>query len=119
MPPGGRSEAQRFYTGVMGLREIPTPSSLDPGRIIWFAVGDDGDEIHLFAEVSAHTGMSGQHLCLVVDDLEEMRQKLEADGVQIGQEPEITNRPRFSFRDPFGNKIEITEIHGSYLDAEV
>jgi len=119
MPPGGREEAHRFYTEVMGLKRIPTPASMDSGRILWFAVGNDGDELHLFTEVSAHTGMSGTHVCLVVDDLEAMRQKLEAEGIEIGSEPDVPFRPRFSFRDPFGNKIEITEIHGNYLDAEV
>lgn len=119
MPPDGQDEARRFYTGIMGLTEIPTPSSLDASRVVWFAVGDDGDELHLYVEDEYRPGKSGQHLCLVVDDLDAMRLALEADGIDIGTEPEIAFRPRFSFRDPFGNKIEITEIHGNYLDAEV
>ncbi|HWV25187.1 MAG TPA: VOC family protein [Thermomicrobiales bacterium] len=119
MPSGGKPEAQRFYTEVMGLEQIPTPSSLDASRIVWFSVSDDGDELHLYTEDGFRSDTNGQHLCLVVDDLDTMRAVIESDGIEIHHEPEIAFRPRFSFRDPFGNKIEITEIRGNYLDAEV
>jgi catechol 2,3-dioxygenase-like lactoylglutathione lyase family enzyme len=118
MPPGGNSEARRFYGGVLGLPEKPVPSSLDGSRIVWFAVSDDGDELHVLTDEGAKPGISGQHLCLVVDDLDHARQALVSDGVEISEEPDIHNRPRFSFRDPFGNKVEITEIHGDYREEE-
>lgn len=116
MPPGGNDEARRFYGGVLGLPEKPVPSALDATRIVWFAVSDDGDELHVLTQDGVDPSISGQHLCLVVDDLNETREALVADGIEIGEEPPIRNRPRFSFRDPFGNKVEITEIHGDYLD---
>lgn len=116
MPPGGNDEARRFYGGVLGLPEKPVPGSLDASRIVWFSVSDDGDELHVLADADADPAISGQHLCLVVDELEAIRQALVDDGIEIGQEPEIRNRPRFSFRDPFGNKVEITEIHGDYRE---
>jgi catechol 2,3-dioxygenase-like lactoylglutathione lyase family enzyme len=116
MPPGANDEARRFYGSVLGLPEKPVPASLSAERIVWFAVSDDGDELHVLAEDGFEPNTNGQHLCLVVDDLESIRQALIADNVEIGEEPEIHNRPRFSFRDPFGNKIEITEIHGDYRD---
>lgn len=116
MPLGANEEARRFYGGLLGLPEKPVPSSLPADRIVWFAVGDDGDELHILAEEEFEPSTNGQHLCFVVDDLEAVRQSLVSDDVQIGAEPEIRNRPRFSFRDPFGNKVEITEIHGDYRD---
>jgi len=118
MPRGANEEARRFYGVVLGLPEKPVPSSLDPSRIVWFSVGDDGDELHVLAEDGFEPSTNGQHLCLVVDDLESVRHALVRDGIEIGEEPVIHNRPRFSFRDPFGNKVEITEIHGDYRDAE-
>lgn len=118
MPPGGNDEARRFYGGVLGLPEKPVPSSLDGTRIVWFSVSEDGDELHVLAQEDVDPGISGQHLCLVVDDLAEVRAALADDGIEIGEEPHIHNRPRFSFRDPFGNKVEITEIHGDYRDSE-
>lgn len=98
------------------MREKPVPSSLSPERIVWFAVGDHGDELHVLAEDGFAPSTNGQHLCLVVEALEPVRQALIADDIEIGEEPEIRNRPRFSFRDPFNNKIEITEMHGDYRD---
>lgn len=118
MPVNGNDEARRFYTGVLGLREIPPPSSLRRDRLVWFSLSDDGDELHLLTVDDFQPNTNGQHLCLVVDDLNPLRHALEAAGVQIGEEPAIFHRPRFSFQDPFGNKIEITEINGDYLDAE-
>lgn len=118
MPIGGNDEARRFYTGVLGLREIPPPSTLREDRLVWFSVSDDGDELHLLTVDDFQPNTNGQHLCLVVDDLNAVRRALVAAGVDIGEEPTIAYRPRFSFRDPFGNKIEITEINGDYLDAE-
>lgn len=116
MPPGGNDEARRFYGSVLGLPEKPVPSSLDATRIVWFSVSEDGDELHVLADDDADPAISGQHLCLVVDDLGGIRNALVSDGIEIGEEPAIHNRPRFSFRDPFGNKVEITEIHGDYRE---
>jgi catechol 2,3-dioxygenase-like lactoylglutathione lyase family enzyme len=118
MPIGGNDEARRFYTGVLGLREIPPPSTLSRDRLVWFSVSDDGDELHVLTVDDFQPNTNGQHLCLVVDDLDAVRQALVAAGLDIGEEPTIAYRPRFSFRDPFNNKIEITEINGDYLDAE-
>lgn len=118
MPPGGNDEARRFYGGVMGLPEIPSPSTLRQQRLVWFSLGVDGDELHLLTEDAFEPGANGQHLCMVVDDVDAYRVHLELHGVEIGEEPPIHHRPRFSFRDPFGNKIEITTITGDYLEAE-
>lgn len=112
MPEDGNDEARRFYGGVLGMTEKPVPSSLDASRIVWFSVSDDGDELHLLAHDDFEPSQNGQHFCFVVRDLETVRNALIADGIEIGEEPHIHNRPRFSFRDPFNNKVEITEIHG-------
>jgi catechol 2,3-dioxygenase-like lactoylglutathione lyase family enzyme len=117
MPEGANSEARRFYGDVLGLAEKPVPPALNGDRIVWFSVSDDGDELHVLAHDDFSPNLNGQHLCLVVHDLATVRSALVDDGIEIGEEPPIHNRPRFSFRDPFGNKIEITEIHGDYLDA--
>lgn len=118
MPQGANDEARRFYGGVLGLPEKPVPPSLNADRIVWFSVSEDGDELHVLADEGVDPAKSGQHLCLVVNELESVRQALIEDGIEIGEEPPIHNRPRFSFRDPFGNKVEITEIHGDYMELE-
>ena len=114
MPEGGNEEARRFYRDTLGLREIPPPSTLDRGRLVWFQLNPEGDELHVFVQHGFRPSPEGQHLCLEVADLDRVRADLAARGVEMGIEPEIPNRPRLTIRDPFGNKIEITEIRGPY-----
>lgn len=118
MPSGGNDEARRFYGGVLGLHEVTPPSTLGSDRLVWFLIGDQGDELHLYVEQDFVPSSNGQHVCFVADDLAGVRSALEAEGIQIGVEPDILYRPRFSFRDPFGNKVEVTEIHGDYKLTE-
>jgi len=119
MPPDGNDEARAFYGGVLGLPEVVPPSTLNRDRLVWFNLGEDGHELHVFTYQDFAYGCPGQHLCLQVDDLEAYREKIQAAGLEILPEPEIHNRPRFSVRDPFRNRIEITQIIGAYdeLDA--
>lgn len=98
MPPGGNAEARRFYTGVLGMCEIPSPSTMPQNRLVWFSVSDDVDELHLLVDEEFQPVVNGQHLCLVVHDLAALRQVLEDAGVKTCEEPYIPFRPRFSFR---------------------
>ena len=118
MPEGSNEEARRFYGELLGLEEIPPPSTLDRSRLVWFRLGDDGDELHVFAQDGFEPNAPGQHFCIEVADVGAVRRDLEAKGVELGEEPPIHSRPRFSIRDPFRNKIEITEILGPYNDGE-
>ncbi len=114
MPMGGGDHARRFYGGALGLDELTTPKSLDAEQIIWFKVGDDGQELHIFTEEGFGPNSPGQHVCLQVDDLDATLRRL-ADGGVISQETiPIANRPRCFILDPFGNRIELTQILGRY-----
>ncbi|MCB0049140.1 MAG: VOC family protein, partial [Caldilinea sp.] len=53
---------------------------------------------------------SGRHFCLAVEDVEELRDRLEAAGVTVVGDVPIPDRPRYFIRDPFGNLIELTTI---------
>ncbi len=111
-PRGSADQARRFYGDVLGLEETPVPDTLAHLDLVWYRLGDD--ELHLFG--SDHgIGNTAQHFCIQVDDVDAFRQRLTAADVEIGEEPEIRNRPRFSFRDPFGNLIEATSILGPYV----
>jgi catechol 2,3-dioxygenase-like lactoylglutathione lyase family enzyme len=113
MPPGGNERARAFYGDVLGMREIPKPSTLE-NNLVWFAANDDGDEVHVFQEENMGTNSAAQHLCLEVDDLEAFRQRLEASGYGTRTPEPITNRPRLFVRDPFDNLVELVEIRGPY-----
>jgi catechol 2,3-dioxygenase-like lactoylglutathione lyase family enzyme len=114
MPPGGNDEARAFYGRTLGLQEVEPPSTLDTAALVWFRVGDDGHEVHVFTEEHLGPNSPGQHLCLQVDDIDAIRQRLNDHGVPIEETTPIKNRPRFFVHDPFGNRIEITQIVGDY-----
>lgn len=113
MPPGGNDQARAFYGQALGLREIPKPSTLS-NNLVWFAANDDGDEVHVFQQDDAGPHSAAQHLCLEVDDLEAFRSRLTDHGFAPYDTDPIINRPRLMVRDPFGNLIELSEIHGQY-----
>lgn len=107
-----RRRAVAFYSGLLGLREIPRPATFGDLDVTWFRIGDT--ELHVFGtEGHAHPG---SHFCLQVDDLRTARRDLEAAGVPCRETDRIPNRPRFMIADPFGNSIEVTEIVGDYLE---
>ena len=117
MPIDGNDDARAFYGNILGLPEIVPPSTLNRERLVWFKLGEDGDELHMFADEAVGPNSPRQHLCLQVDDVKAFQQQVESAGVEILGEPEIHNRPRFSLRDPFQNRMEITQITGDYTDA--
>lgn len=113
-PSGSEAATRAFYGQALGLEEIARPTSLGGMDLIWFKVGDDGDELHLVAEENPVNTGSGRHYCLVVDDLDATRARLEAHGYATEDTTPIPNRPRFFSRDPFGNMIEFTTILGPF-----
>ena len=109
MTPGRAATAHSFYGVVLGLTAVAPPASLDELQEIWFQL--DGDtELHLFAEPPPGQDHSARHFCLAVDDVEEIRARLEAAGVTVVGAPIIPGRPRYFCRDPFGNLLELTTI---------
>ena len=108
-PPGSDSAARAFYGSVLGLPEIPPPPNLAALELIRYTLGA-GTELHIMVEEPRGQDHSGRHFCLAVDDLEELRDRLEAAGVTAVSDLPIPRRPRFFIRDPFGNLIEITSI---------
>ena len=107
VPPGRRNEARAFYGDLLGLDECVVPPKLNPEELIWFRVGDDL-ELHLFD--SNEPAPRSHHFCLRIDSgLEALRRRLEDAGIETHETDEIVGRPRFFCRDPFGNRVELTQ----------
>ena len=51
-----------------------------------------------------------EHPAFVIENLEEVKKYLNQSGVWIKEEVPIPGRKRFSFFDPFGNRIELVEF---------
>ena len=108
MPRGGHERARAFYNGLLGLEERDVPAKLDASELVWFRAGGDL-EVHVFE--SEEAAPRGQHLCLRLDEgLAGLRARLEDAGVEVEDTTEIIGRPRFMCRDPFGNRVELTQF---------
>lgn len=112
-PPGSDEATRKFYGDLLGLEEKAVPTSIADHDLIWFDLGDDA-ELHVFAEDPIEDA-SGRHCCMLVDDLDGLRQKL----IDAGYEPQpaitVFGRPRFFCRDPFNNLIEFAVIEDDYM----
>lgn len=108
IPKDSESAARKFYTGVLGLREIEKPDSLKPTGGVWFIAGNI--ELHLGVEENFIPGRKKAHPAFVVEALNRIRVHLVQNGIEIKEETDIPGRKRFSFYDPFGNRIEFLEF---------
>ena len=105
IPFGEEERAREFYTRVLGLEEIEKPDVLKPNGGLWFKVAD----IQLHIGVEEMQGKSKRHPAFEVEGLEEIRAHLSENQVPIREEPRVPGLNRFSFFDPFGNRIEFLE----------
>ena len=105
MPPGAEAAAREFYGGVLGLPEIPKPEVLRVQGGVWFQAADI--ELHLSAE--AATVPTERHPAFEITDAEDVRAYLRTHNVRTRDHDAVPGFIRFSFYDPFGNRIESME----------
>lgn len=105
IPTGKEDEARRFYTDIIGLIEIPKPEALIPNGGIWYQIADI--QLHLGTENEINR--SKRHPAFEVTDLGAARAHLKMRDIKIKEEIPIPGQMRFSFTDPFGNRIELLE----------
>ena len=94
-PPGGDAAARAFYGDVLGLAEIAPPRSLAQLDLIWYRLAE-GTELHIMVEEPMGQDHTGRHFCLAVDDLVELRDRLDAAGITAVGDTPIPGRPRSS-----------------------
>lgn len=106
IPVGTEAQAREFYTGVLGFKEIEKPASLRLNGGLWYDLGT----LQLHIGVEPMDGYkSKRHPAFEVEDLTEVRRYLEQRGIAIQDEKPLPGVKRFSFYDPFGNRIEFLE----------
>ncbi len=110
IPKESESIARKFYTGVLGLTEIEKPESLKSSGGVWYRAGDI--ELHLGVEENFTPGKKKAHPAFVVEGLNRVKVQLIQNDIEIKEEIQIPGRKRFSFYDPFGNRIEFMEFEG-------
>ena len=97
--------ARDFYTRVLGMEEVPYPSTFSIA-VIWFKLA--GQQIHLMIKDQPDT-ISPRHVALQVADAVAARAALRQQGVEIKESVCIPGSDRFFIRDPDGNCIELIE----------
>ena len=110
IPKGKEDEAGRFYKDIIGLTEIPKPQELIPNGGLWFEIADI--QLHIGTEEAYEVNRSKRHPAFEVSNLKEAKIHLEQYGILVKEEIPIPGVDRFSFKDPFGNRIELLQKHG-------
>ena len=106
IPRGTDAQAREFYGGLLGLEEIEKPEALKKNGGMWYSVA--GVQLHVGVEDAV--APSKRHPAFDVADAAGVRAYLERHGVRTKDEPDIPGVVhRFSFFDPFGNRIELLE----------
>ncbi len=97
-------EARLFYINVMGLKQIQRPDVFGvPGH--WFTWAD----IELHIGIEPVSPRSARHTAFEATDIEVARIWFAEHGIKLYEEPLIPGRARFTFYDPFGNRLELLE----------
>jgi catechol 2,3-dioxygenase-like lactoylglutathione lyase family enzyme len=107
IPKGEEEKARNFYMNILGLEEIEKPESLKKNGGFWLRIADI--ELHIGTEEMDGKWIGKRHPAFEVTDLEKVRKYLEENGVLVKEETPIPFIKRFSFFDPFKNRIELME----------
>lgn len=106
MPPEGENAARAFYSGVLGIAEIPKPPHLARRGGCWF---EDGPlKVHLGVEADFRPARKA-HPAFVVTELAALVQAIEAAGHRVINDEPLEGFHRVYVDDPFGNRIELME----------
>jgi catechol 2,3-dioxygenase-like lactoylglutathione lyase family enzyme len=99
--------AKEFYGGVLGLAQVPKPSSSRQSGA-WYQIG--ATQLHLSVETEERGPLSSRHVCLAVADVRAAEARFREAAVEIIPDPRpAPDNPRFYVRDPAGNMLEIVQ----------
>jgi catechol 2,3-dioxygenase-like lactoylglutathione lyase family enzyme len=104
MPPGLETQAEAFYSGILGLERVPKPPPLAARGGCWFRHGDLA--VHLGVEEDFRPARKA-HPAFVVDDLAALLTRCEEAGVPVRPNPDSESGRGAYVDDPFGNRIEL------------
>lgn len=105
MPAGREREAREFYSGLLGIPEVPKPPELARRGGAWFETASI--KIHLGVEADFRPARKA-HPALLVRGLQKLIHGLREALVEIVEEP-LEGYHRVYTADPFGNRIELME----------
>ena len=86
-------------------------AGIDPAKVAEYlhAVIEANRTVYATHVVEKMQGKSKRHPAFEVEELERIREYLQQNRVEIKEEPVVPGLKRFSFFDPFDNRIEFME----------
>jgi catechol 2,3-dioxygenase-like lactoylglutathione lyase family enzyme len=106
MPPGRESEAEEFYSDLLGFRVLAKPEPLASRGGRWFVSGDV--QVHLGVEADFRPARKA-HPALVVDGFDDLVAKLRDLGASWRWDEDLPGTRRIYVDDPFGNRVELID----------
>lgn len=106
MPAGAEEDARGFYSGVLGLPEVPKPPELAARGGAWFR--GPTVEVHLGVQTPFHPARKA-HPAFLVTDIDGLAERLGRAGQPVTWDDAVPGQRRFHTVDPFGNRIELVE----------
>ena len=117
---GDATEATKFYTDVLGLKEFWRGNALNAKTVSWINMrlpeSSDYVEFMLYSDLPAPTQRGSQHhICLEVPDIEKAMAQLEASPYRkqytrpLEIRTGINRRRQLNLFDPDGTRIELME----------
>ncbi|WP_432163082.1 VOC family protein [Streptomyces tendae] len=108
-PPGAEKVLRAFYTGVLGMTEIPKPPVLAARGGCWFQAGTA--QLHLGVETGFRPARKA-HPGLRVTGIDAYAARLAAHGTPVTWNDDLPGHRRFHCADPVGNRLEFLEPDG-------
>jgi catechol 2,3-dioxygenase-like lactoylglutathione lyase family enzyme len=106
MPAGREDEARAFYAGLLGIPERVKPPHLAARGGCWFENGSL--KVHLGVD-PAFAPARKAHPAFVVDDLDDLVEKLARAGYRTVEDQPLAGHLRKYVDDPFGNRVELMQ----------
>lgn len=107
IPKGVEEEARRFYGELLGMGELEKPGKLKVRGGVWFQCG--AQQLHLGVE-KPFAPAKKAHPAFAMHQIGELRDHLLANGIEVQDNDEIAGVRRFFINDPWGNRLEFTEV---------
>lgn len=121
LPQEEVENAKAFYGELLGLQLVAPPAlkEKDVFEFIWFKIGDAYLHLRFILPPLSqpqHTGIElsdedKAHYALQVEDVHALRKELISKGIEVFDTPTLADRDRFRIKDPYGNAIELLELH--------
>jgi catechol 2,3-dioxygenase-like lactoylglutathione lyase family enzyme len=106
-PPGCEAQARRFYGDLLGLPEVPRPTTMMASGGAWFRCG--AQQLHVGVAEPFSPSRKG-HPGLTVAGEEALRAlagRLGEAGAPVQWDDRLPGVARFYTQDPWGNRLEL------------